>query len=254
MLITEDNRHRQPDDSSMRHWMERKRDDHHPNKDEEDEDDYEPEPTHKKGHSCRNLFGCLFLILIVIGLMVFGTFKIVIAPAVQAVDQIPMDFPKEIALYQGNMAKIKVQTAESKSKVLNFLNSVPDWVSAPFLKWLSPDLKTQLVQKNLNQLTIPDKVTVDGLRDSLASHNSKEDKTVSLSWDNINKSKEDIASYYKQELEKNHFQIQENLSDYDINLGFWKDNVFGAIKIGDSFQNNGSAVDMTVNYSSSTNP
>ncbi|MFA6919048.1 MAG: hypothetical protein WC244_02980 [Patescibacteria group bacterium] len=253
MHITKENQGDEFDDAPMELWQERKNAKYNP-EDEEEEDDYEREPIHKKGHSCRNLFGCLFLIIIIIGLMVWGTFKFVIGPAIQVVDKIPNDFPQEIVLYQANLAKIKVQTAESKTKVLNFLNSVPDWVSAPFLKWLSPDLKTQLVQKNFNQLSLPEEVTVDGLRNSLESYNAKDDKTVSLSWDNINKTKEEMATYYKQELEKNHFQIEEKLSDYNIDLGFWKDDVFGAIKIGDSFQNNGSVVDMTVNYSSTTNP
>ena len=249
MPITEDNQREQ----SMDHWQERKQ--AHYSQQNEEEDNYEPEPSRKKGHGCRNFSGCLIIIFIIIGLMIWGTFKFVIGPAVLAVDQIPNDFPKEIALYQGNLAKIKIQTTESKSKVLNFLNAVPDWASAPFLKWLSPDIKTQLVQKNLNQLNLQDKITVDGLRDSLGAYNAKNDKTVSLSWDSVNKSKEELATFYKQELEKNHFQIQESISDYDINLGFWKDNVFGAMKIGDSYQNNGgSAVNMTVNYPSSTNP
>lgn len=251
MHITKENQGDQFDDAPMEHWRERKRANYDP--EDEEEGDFEPAQEKKGSHSCRNLFGCLFLIIIIIALMVWGTFRFVIGPAIVVVDQIPNDFPKEIALYQSNLAEIKVQTAESKTKVLGFLNSVPDFVSAPFLKWLSPDLKTQLVQKNFNQLTLPEKVTVDGLRNSLESYNAKNDKTVSLSWDNLNKSKTEIASYYKQELEKNHFQIEENISDYNIDLGFWKDDVFGAIKIGDSFQNNGSQVNMTVNYSSSTN-
>ena len=251
MLITEDNLP-EPTTRRKNSHRGRKYTNYQPREDQEEED-YEPEHEHKRGHSCRNLLGCLILIIIIIGLMVWGTFKFVIGPAIQIVDKIPDDFPQEIALYQSNLAKVKVQTAESKAKVLNVLNSVPDWLSAPFLKWLSTDIKTQLVQKNLNQVSLPDNITVDALRDSLSSYNAKNDKTVSLSWDNLDKSKEEIASYYKQELEKNQFQIQESISDYDIDLGFWKDNIFGAIKIGDSYQKDGgSAVNMSVNYSSST--
>ncbi|MEK7072732.1 MAG: hypothetical protein AAB969_04125, partial [Patescibacteria group bacterium] len=55
-------------------------------------------------------------------------------------------------------------------------------------------------------------------------------------------------------LQESNFQFKENLSDYQINLGFWKDDVFGIMSFSDKKKDidggvkYNSDVNITVNY------
>ncbi len=213
--------------------------------------DYRPpqEVIARKSHGCLKFFGCLILILAIIFLIGCVTVKFVIGPVVQKVNELPADFPKEFALYQAEQAKIKLQTPASKQKILRVIDSLPDWALTPFLNYLSTDLKTQLAEIFGDKVNIPENFTVQELRQTLEAIDPSKTETVSLSWDNIDKSKEDLAAYYKNKLADQGFEFKENLEDYQINLGFWKEKVFGTISLSDSFKQDGrAAVDMTINY------
>ena len=215
--------------------------------------DYDPtdQINYGGGHnrSCLKIFGCLIIVLAIIFFMVFLTIKMFIGPVIHTVDSLPADFPQEVAIYQLDQAKIKIQTPEAKEKILKIIESTPNWLLTPFLNYLSTNVKTQLADNFNNQIHVPQDLSVDELKKSLQSNNLKQAQTVSLSWKDINKSKEELASYYKKQLGENNFQVKENLSDYQIDLGFWKNDVFGVISLEDSFQKDGQSVmDMTVNY------
>ncbi|MFA5047660.1 MAG: hypothetical protein WC516_01320 [Patescibacteria group bacterium] len=200
-------------------------------------------------HSCLKVFGCLIIVLAIIIFIVFLTIKLFIGPVINSVSTLPSDFPQEVAVYQLDQAKIKIQTPEAKEKILKLIESTPNWLLTPFLNYLSTNIKTQLADTFNNNVRVPQNFTVDELKKTLESPQLKQAQTVSLSWQNINKSKEELADYYKKQLGANNFQVTENLSDYQIDLGFWKDNIFGIISLDDSFQKDGqSTMDMTVNY------
>ncbi|MEK7167902.1 MAG: hypothetical protein AAB791_02775, partial [Patescibacteria group bacterium] len=155
-------------------------------------------------------------------------------------------FPKELAIYQLDQAEIKVQTDEGKKKILTLVDALPDWLVNPLLDYLSNDLKTKLGQ-TFNDSQIPKNFTAEDLKKSLENINPEEIKTVSLSWDSVGQTKEQIAAYYQDKLKGADFQIKENLADYQINLGFAKEDVFGLV----SFKDAGSAssqVEMIINY------
>ena len=70
-----------------------------------------------------------------------------------------------------------------------------------------------------------------------------------MSWNSVDKTKEELAAYYKQKLAASNFEFKENLGDYQINLGFWKDDIFGLM----SFSDKKDAIDGGVKYNSDVN-
>jgi len=211
-----------------------------------DSDPEEQETEHRKyrkrrrsGHSCLNFFGCLSLMLIIVFAIISCLVIFVAGPIVTKVDDLPKDFPKKIAIYQIDQAKIKIQSPEGKEKALNLIGALPEWALNPFAGYLSTEIKTQIMA------TGADNLNFSGLEQALADNS----QTVSLSWDDINKTKEDLADYYKTQLKSNGFEIKEDISDYEINLRFIKEGTTGAIAITDSFlKDNNSLMKFTINY------
>lgn len=196
-------------------------------------------------HSCLQLMGCFVLMLAVIfaavGYLVIG----VAGPIVKKVDELPKDFPQSLVLYQVDNAKIKVQEATAKTKAIQLIRALPAWALNPFVNYLSPEMKTQILANSQNLDTATSTLQLNDLEKALDTGT----KTVSLSWDNINKTKEELVDYYKKQLKASGFEVKENVSDYEIDLRFLRGGVTGAMTVADSFTNNNSSLlKMTVNY------
>ena len=92
------------------------------------------------------------------------------------------------------------------------------------------------------------------MKKAIKATNLEKIQTVNIAWEKIDKTKEEIAAYYKEKLAAADFQFKENLSDYQINLGFWKNDIFGIISFIDKKEDieggvkYNTQVDMTVNY------
>lgn len=195
-------------------------------------------------HSCLKLMGCFVLMLLTIFLAVGYLVIFVAGPIVKKVDELPKDFPKSLTLYQVEKAKIKVQNPDGKAKAAQLIRALPSWVLNPFVGYLSTELKTQVLSSGQTS-TSTEGANLADLEKAL----SNQTKTVSLSWSNLNKTKEDLFSYYKNQLKANGFEVKENISDYEIDLSFIREGVSGAITIADSFMNDdGALMKMTINY------
>ncbi|MFA6422565.1 MAG: hypothetical protein WCV92_04145 [Candidatus Buchananbacteria bacterium] len=201
-----------------------------------------------KNHSCAKAFGCFIIFLIIIIGIIFVAIKFFIGPIVMAVDKLPNDFPKELVIYNSENAKIKIQTPAEKKQLDNILKYVPDSISSLFLNFFSTDPRTQFVQKASNNLKLPENINIGELKNYLSNSDLKNSKTVSASWTDIDRKKEDVAEFYRKQFINKGFQFKENIQDYDINLSFWKNDVFGIINISDSLTKTSSDANITVNY------
>ena len=196
-------------------------------------------------HSCAKLFSCFLLMLAIVFAAVGYLVIFVAGPIVKKVDELPKDFPKSLVLYQVDKAKIKVQNPIDKEKTAQLIRALPAWALNPFISYLSTEMKTQILAGNRNLTTSTANINLDDLEKALDSKT----KTVSLSWNDLNKTKEDLFDYYKNQLEISGFEVKENISDYEIDLSFLREGISGAMTIADSFTNdNNSLVKMTVNY------
>ena len=221
--------------------------------DDEEERNYPPRNgRHRneqkpKKHSCAKASSCFFIFLILIVVIIYFSLKFLIGPVIMAVDKLPNDFPSELVLYNIDQAKIKTQNPDEKEKLSNILNNVPNWLGSLFINSISTN-KTQIIEKTADGVS-SQKLSIDGFKNYLQNPNLQDVKTVSASWNEINRKKEDLSEFYRKQLVNKDFEFKEEIQDYDINLSFWKDNIFGIIKIADSLTNDSSSkADITVNY------
>ena len=192
------------------------------------------------------------LSIIIVGLIGYATIKFFVGPIIKTVDGLPMDFPTELSLYNIDEATIDMQNPEGRQKVINGMRAMPDWVLNLFLNTLSDDLKGRLAKNFGSEINVPQNFSVDDLKSALENVGLENSKTINLSWDSVDKTKEEVAAFYKQKLSEADFEFKENLKDYEINLGFWKDDVFGMMSFSDDDKKTDSGynsdVDITVNY------
>lgn len=189
-------------------------------------------------------------VAILIGLLIgYLTIRFFVGPVIRAVDNLPEDFPEELMLYKGDEAKIYLDNNASRKKILNLISILPSWLTDPILKRLTNDLQLKLAQNFGGQINIPDNFDFNDLKRVLGSVDLENIGTVSLSWDKLDKTKEELLTFYKQKLSEGNFEFKEDLSDYEINLGFWKNNIFGTIALKDKEREAGeSEARVMVNY------
>lgn len=204
----------------------------------------------RKSHGLRNFFLALILMFMIIITAVAYLIFFVAGPLVKAVDSLPADFPKDIAIYQLDQAKIKVQSSDAKNQLIKLAGSLPDWSLEPFISYLLIDSRSQIIAGIKDPGSVPKNITVSGLAEQLNSEaDAMKTKTVGLEWTNLPKTKEEIFDYYKSQLESKGFTVKEKIIDYEIDFSFFKPGIDGAMTIADSFmKENSSLVNMTVNY------
>jgi hypothetical protein len=213
---------------------------------------YAPRKYRKKRKWGR-FIGYLLISLIVVLAICYLTLKFLVGPIIRTVDGLPSGFPDELAIYELDKANISFQDPESRQKIISGMRAMPDWVLTLFLNALSDDLKSKLIDNFGDDINIDNNFNIDDLKAAFKSVDLHDAQTVSLSWEGVTKTKEEIAAYYKQKLSEANFEFKENLEDYQISLGFWKDGIFGVMSFSDADDNNESKynkanVDMTVNY------
>jgi len=214
-------------------------------------DDLEAKNNKPKRHASKHrrhvlakfLFAILFMFA-VIGVSLGYLVIFIAGPLVKSVDAVPADFPKELALYELDQAKIKVQSADSKLRLSQLLSGLPAWSLEPFIGYLTTDLKTQIAAGLKDPNLLPKNLSIADL-----SKSENLTKTVSLKWNDISKTKEELFDYYKKQLASKGFTVNEKLRDTEIDLSFFKPGIDGAMTIADNFmKDNSSMINMTVDY------
>lgn len=163
-------------------------------------------------------------------------------------DGLPGDFPQEFSFYQLDQAQISIQTPKAKQKIVELIKIMPDWLANPILNYFSSDLQNKLSQTFGDKAGIANNLTADDLKKAFQSLNPEQVKTVSLSWKELDKTKEGLAAYYQQKLKEANFEFKENIGDYEINLGFWKDGIFGEMIFSGGNGGDKSNAEIMVNY------
>jgi hypothetical protein len=201
---------------------------------------------HRRHLFARFIFAVV-LMFAIIAASVSYLIMYIAGPIIKAVDSVPEDFPKSIALYAADQAKVTVQSPENKRRLAQLISGLPEWSLEPFTGYLTNDLKTQIAAKLQDPNLVPENLTLSDLAKTETSGDMT--NTVGMEWNNIAKSKIDIYDYYKRKLSAEGFTVKEKLSDYEIDLSFFKPGIEGAMSITDSFmKDNSSIVKMTINY------
>ncbi|MFA5020768.1 MAG: hypothetical protein WC517_01760 [Patescibacteria group bacterium] len=204
-------------------------------------------PERRSHFLTRLFFSCLLMAAILIACVAALIFFIA-GPFVEAADSVPQGFPKNLVLYELDRAKISIQSPENKDRLAQLLSSLPQWSLGPFLGYLTTDLKTQLAANLQNPDLQPENISLANLEQTL-SEQAGQIETVGLKWDNIAKTKEELFDYYKRQLQFEGFDVKEKITDYEIDLSFFKPGVSGAMSIADSFAiDSNSVLKMTINY------
>lgn len=225
----------------------------------EEENQYGPEEYSNEGKDLNNsrradifrFCGCGLAAIFLIIVIIFITIRSVVGPAITKLDGVPDNFPKDIALYQPDQAKVKLQNQVGREKTLDLLKKAPDWALPYLWKFLSENNKKQLLGVLGQAPDLAAQFSIDDFKTLLDASTTDATlyDTVSLSWNNLDKGKQDLLNYYKEILSDNDFQFEEKISDYKINLDFWKEGVFGTASLQDEkFQPHETKMDMIVNY------
>jgi len=190
-----------------------------------------------------------FIIMLAIIAISLGYLVIFIAgPLIKAVDSVPPDFPKDLAIYELDQARIRIQSPENKQIVARLASGLPEWALEPFRGYLTADIKTQIAAVLKDPNLLPRNMTIGEL-EKILSTSSDSKISVNLEWSGIAKTKDELFDYYERKLAGNGYQIRQKISDYEIDLSFFKPGIEGAMSIADSFAKDGnSVVRMTVNY------
>jgi hypothetical protein len=207
------------------------------------------EQKKKRGkHGCFRFFLGWLVAIIIIILVASATVVFVVGPIVQKASEIPNDFPKEFALYQADKAKVIMQNPENSQKLISLVGKLPDWVLKPIWGMISNNIEQKLSNAFGDGVTIPEGFSVEEFKDILSSSNLTDAQTVWLSWDGLDKTKEQLAEFYREQLDGKNFEIQENLSDYEIDINFWKEGVFGNLSLTDDQDDSSGNAEIMVNY------
>ena len=197
--------------------------------------------------SCGALLAFAALLFLIIAGTVYYLIISVAAPVMKYADGLPKDFPASLALYQLDKAKITVDSPEAKQQLSQLISSVPEWALAPFASLISPDMQTQVAAAWPALSTAAGNLSLGDLGAALDANASS--TGVTLQWDEINKTKEDLAAYYDRTLKDSGFQVAQTALGSEIDMKFIKDGISGAITFIDSFMKDGACVmNMTVNY------
>lgn len=203
---------------------------------------------HRPQHSCLKIFSCLTIMLLLVMFCGFLIVLFVVGPITQKIAALPDDFPKELSFYELEKAKITAQLPQERALLVKLIGATPDWVITPLLGFLSTDLKTQIHASWPSVALIDEKYNAANLKEALNQVNSST-KTISLSWTDVDKTKETLAQYYSKKLDEAGFYTKEKISDNKIDLGFWNNGIYGFMSFADNFaQDQNSVINMTVNY------
>lgn len=153
-------------------------------------------------HAC--IFGCFFLVLIVVGLIVFV--RIFAGPGPKTLSHIPDNFPKDIPIYDpDSLEKISYISGKYKSRSIEMAAVVPKIILSPMLITLNQDTSdapATTEKQNFKNIWKIITTPVGDHRD-----------TIQIEWKNLGAEPSFVISYYKTELRKKGFNIDVESKD-----------------------------------------
>lgn len=144
---------------------------------------------------------CLGICVIVVAMFVVGSvlFRVVTGPSVQLLSKLPSNYPIAMTPFHLSEAgSISYAPGKSKGTVMQIL-SAPLRFMANMVGMVSPDKKE--TSQNLSQ-------ALDGYSQQLSSL-----ETVTMKWQPLRASKEEVLSYYTDLFQKNAMTVQQERQD-----------------------------------------
>jgi len=147
-------------------------------------------------HAC--VYGCLFFILFIIGIIIFIRFFA--GPGPQTLKNVPDNFPKDIPIYDpDNIENISFISGKYKSRSIEIAALVPKIILSPLLLVLNKDAEVTTTTKSITIQNIWKVITTP-----IGDHHD----TIQIEWANMDAEPSFVISYYKLELRKKGFIIE----------------------------------------------
>ncbi|MDO8499458.1 MAG: hypothetical protein Q7S66_02250 [bacterium] len=156
------------------------------------------ELTRKKSgfkHACA--YGCLFLLLLIVGFTLFV--RLFAGEGPQTLKKLPANFPKNIPIYdQENLENISFISGKYKSRSIEIAAVVPKIILSPLLLTLDKTNQTSTSSRGF---------TLQNLWKLVTTPITNSHDTIQIEWTNLDAEPSFIISYYKTELIKRGFTI-----------------------------------------------
>lgn len=169
------------------------------------------------------LSGCGCLILLIIGIIIF--MRLALGSGPQTLKKIPDNFPTNIPVYdENNIEQITFVSGKYKNRAIEIAAIFPKIILSPFLLTLN---KNEQNTNDTNKMT-----SVTNLWKIISAPVSDHRDTVQIEWRNLDATPSFIINYYKTELKKEDYNIdEESKGNNTQQFSFSKDNITGSIYV-----------------------
>lgn len=207
------------------------------------------EITKKKScarRSCTTGCGCIVIFLIVaVVLLNFTT-----GPRAKTLKKIPENFPKSIPIYdQDNISNITFISGKEKNKIIETIALIPKLILSPIILVLNNNLNNdrQLDDNGRIQInkTTGWKEWLNIIKEPITDNRD----IIQIEWTELSAEPKFVYNYYKNELEKKTFIIeQETYNNERKEFHFKLNELDGILYIKDNSESNGTDfISMTIN-------
>lgn len=196
-------------------------------------------------HTCASGCGCLFVFLIIALLIL----KFTAGEKIKEVKSVPDNWPKNIIVYdKDNISKISFISGSDRGRALERIAMAPKLVLSPI--FLILEKKFPVKEQNKDGRIEPEtnwESFVRIMKEPVADHRDK----IQIEWTDVTAEPRFVYNYYKDELLKNNYQINESLNKDQIrqfNFHLREAEIEGVLYIKDNPENKGTDfISLTVN-------
>ncbi len=174
--------------------------------------------------------GCLFIILLVIGVLAIS--KFVTSPQLKEVKDVPSYFPKGVPVYEQDSIKKIAVSDQNKSTLFAKLSDV---VPKFFLVTYSLSSEKIDVERYFKiETELQNKNTINKFFYLMNKPAKKKERKVIIEWKNLSAEPDFVYDFYSTELNKNNFQVNTSVNKKTKKqISFTKGQVVGSLFIKD---------------------
>ncbi|MFZ2190274.1 MAG: hypothetical protein WA057_02255 [Candidatus Magasanikiibacteriota bacterium] len=194
--------------------------------------------------SCTTGCGCIMIFLVASLILL----KFTTGPRVKNLDQLPTDFPETIHIYDSdNITKISFVSGKEQNQILEAIAFIPKLIFSPIILTLDNKWGNQ-TQTNNTRPQIDNRVNWQDWLKLIKEPVTDKRDLIQIEWTALSAEPRFVFNYYKNELEKTNFVIEnETNNDEKKEFNFKLDQIEGSIYIEDLSDNKGTDfVSMTV--------
>lgn len=174
----------------------------------------------------------IYAVSILAGFILFGMISVVlmVGPVVSKEKNLPPDFPQDLPLYLPQQASVKTQDQIQRQKLIQTIESLPNWFITPFLSRFSVDLKGQILLGDGKERVYDANSLKKSLESSLGSS-----VVISLKWKKIDKTRKSLEEYYVKKLQEAKFSAITEHRGQETLIIFSKNKIRGVFLLADNF-------------------